>query len=794
MRLPKIKYTSQMPKYVQTAFSGIDRSEYSSDGSINDMLNISTREYPLLATTPNRRQKEEQYELPWYYGKANKEFVIAGKIDGTDYYTWASGNAYSVGTVVAYGGKLYECISYISASAEYSAYAPPNYTAGWKEKTGNTFTYDGTWSASGVYTKGSVWYFNGKFYRKLTDINLNPSTDERWGKTTVANYRGAFDASGITYNYGDIVYYYNAFYSAKSSGSYLSSGTIPTNTNYWTKLSSPSVWSRGSTYTEGAVVYYNGVFYKALTYIGTAYPDEDPANWEHYNYAQLYYDGNAIAGLELIPGKKECAYLNGNIVILPDNMFYNVYTGNYGYLAGTKSGMFKTSDYVGFFYNNHSFNYNMVVILGNGKSYTGNDSDGVMNCLRLGYQGPNTVSTPVTSWVSVDLTKIFTAGDVITVNQTYQPASPTYQSNIRNGSYVATKVYADAIIFENNTFAAAVIGAESNEGSSATPWYNLGNMIFSKGLPEMDYLCVSNNRMWGCKDETVYACELGNCFSWQRYGGEENDPAYLESGDIGKFTGCCEYQGYPTFFKENEMYRVYGSTTTNFALSKVADYGIKEGCSQSVCTVDSILFFLSPSGVCAYTGGVPAVISDGLKCELSNAIAGTDGKRYFLSASEGDGRRLYVYDTDNRMWSSEEMDDIPLGIANSGTDLLYMNEDGIITTIAKPSGDFGNEVVTEKKAYIEFNDFYDSSIGTKDVGRVIIRASVDPQYNALDVLIQYDSDGMWHKVGSIYNQNTRKKVSEFGFFPRKCDHYRLKLECEGKFILYSIARQVKNNG
>ena len=123
---------------------------------------------------------------------------------------------------------------------------------------------------------------------------------------------------------------------------------------------------------------------------------------------------------------------------------------------------------------------------------------------------------------------------------------------------------------------------------------------------------------------------------------------------------------------------------------------------------------------------------------------------------------------------------------------MYMTEKGKIVSITKSAESFGKEEKV-KKAYIEFGDYYEGSVGAKDLGKIILRASVNPRYGELNIFVQYDSDGIWHKAGSVYNQNTNKKVSEFSFFPRRCDHYRLRLECEGRFTLYSLARQVKNN-
>ena len=383
-----------------------------------------------------------------------------------------------------------------------------------------------------------------------------------------------------------------------------------------------------------------------------------------------------------------------------------------------------------------------------------------------------------------DLTKIFNPGDAVQITQAYKGSSDDY-TIIDDGTYEVSEVTVDTLVFSSNVFAGAKIGEESVAGSN----YFLGNVSFSKGIPEMDYICTSNNRVWGCKDDTVYASELGNVFSWTRYGTEDIDPVFIESGDLGSFTGCCEYGGYPLFFKEKEMYRVYGDVSSNFSLVKIADYGMRADSPHSVSVVNSVLLFLSNEGVCAYTGGIPAVISTGLKRKLTDGISGTDGTRYYLSVNDGEGRRIYVYDTYNRVWSSEEREDKPIAMVSLDNDLVAMSSKGVRETVSRPSGTWGTKTEVRHNAVIEFADFYEGYIGTKDVGKIIMRISMDPKKNPVFVYIQYDSDGQWHKIGKVFNQSNTKKMCEFGFFPRRCDHYRIKLECKGIFTLYSMARQ-----
>lgn len=773
MYLPWMRYSARIPEYEQASFRGIDRNKASSDGSIYDMRNISTDDFPLLSAVPNRKTMDKMHDIIWYYGATEKEYVIADKELGESYPLWEGETAYSIGDIVAYDGSLYIAVGIVNDDNT----IPPSTSENFDLYTETTFAYDGVWSENANCEVNSVWYYNGNFYRNLTGESKNLEKDDNWEETDIPNYKGVYKHS---YNYysGDIVMYSGKFYEHLEYGND-TDGHYPSNETYW-KPSDISVWMPDTEYGINAIVYdvQSEKFYKHLNAGKTIAPDVDTANWEPYSFSKLYYNNEEVIGLELMPNKKECAYLNGYIVILPDNMFYRVDDGTFGYLAGTKSGSVDTSKYRGIYYNSKNYDYPMKA---------GIVKDTSMNKLKLGFFGGNLLMD-IDEYSNVDLTKIFRDGDVINVTQKRQKAHDEY-AIIRNGSYVVETVEPSMLTFVTGTFSGADIGDDALIGGN-DGYYYLGDVILSKGLPEMEFLCVANNRMWGCKEDTVYSSALGDVFSWQRYSGLETDPVYLEVGDIGKFTGCCEYSGYPTFFRENEIYRVYGSTASTFALQKVAEYGLRKDSPHGWCVVDSVLYFLSPQGMCAYAGGVPGVISDDLQRELSEGVAGTDGKKVYLSVNEGDGRILYVYDTQNRVWSSETLTEQPLGIINFNGELRLMDSEGNLLSLSKTTSEWQNEADTEM-AYIEFNDFYNDSLDSKHLGGVIIRASVDPEYDALEIYVQYDSDGEWHNVGSIYNQDNRKKVSDFRFFPRKCDHYRLRLECRGKFTIHLLARQVE---
>lgn len=691
MRLPNIRYPSKTPKLTQERFSGIERDSYSSDGSVWDMMNISTSEFPLLSTISNRKRipAKSDYKNLWYLGTAvDVEFVIAGNAEYGHCVEWEQGISYSYDDIVIYEDGIYRKI--VEANNDDSRETPPLLnTAHWERLP---YGINGKWTSSTNVEKNSIYYYDNNLYVNLTGIN------------------------------SDIA------------------------------------------------------------------PDEDSNNWAPYRYADFYYNNSKIEGIQLIAGEKECSYLNGYIIILPDKVYYNTDSGKFGYMEGSKSGTVNTGYYTGYYKNGYGrVDKVLQPWLTDGKSFGTTGTDNVIEFFWAA-SGLESPSDHADGGV-FDLRKFFRVGDAIKITQKGRDAVV-----IVDGTYAITGVKLNALIFSPSSFAGASRDIQSGDDThiGSNKYFRIGgDLILEKIVPDMDHVCVAGNRMWGCYDDTVYASALGDPLQWNRYSGRENDPVYLESGEEGNFTGCCEYSGYPMFFKQSEMYRVYGSGYSSYALSKVASYGLREDSPHSVCVVNSMLFFLSESGVCVYNGGVPAVISGSLKRKFTDAIAGTDGVRYYISVDDGRGRKIYVYDTDSRIWSSEYFDDKPLNMIKKSIVLMCVTADGSRIVISHSEESDGEILEPGEKAYIEFNDFYNNNIDKKTIGKVVIRASVNPMYNPLEVYIQYDSDGMWRKIGEIYNKNEMKKVSEFSFYPMRCDHYRLRLECKGKFTLYALARQTE---
>ena len=75
----------------------------------------------------------------------------------------------------------------------------------------------------------------------------------------------------------------------------------------------------------------------------------------------------------------------------------------------------------------------------------------------------------------------------------------------------------------------------------------------------------------------------------------------------------------------------------------------------------------------------------------------------------------------------------------------------------------------------------------KRVSRYNIRLSL-AQGAAMEVYVQYDSDGVWRSAGGISAAKSMTDACLFPVRPHRCDHLQLKLEGLGEVRIFSLAR------
>ena len=323
-----------------------------------------------------------------------------------------------------------------------------------------------------------------------------------------------------------------------------------------------------------------------------------------------------------------------------------------------------------------------------------------------------------------------------------------------------------------------------------------GAITVDREVPEMDFVCECQNRLWGCRyglDENgeavneILCCALGDFRNWRQFAGLSTDSWVGSVGSDGQWTGAVSYLGYPTFFKENRIHRVSVSAEGAHAISETVCRGVQKGSAKSLVVVNETLYYLSRSDVCAYQGGFPA----GVSAELGGAsfhggVAGSAGGKYYLSVLRPDGgAALFVYDIGRALWLRE--DETRVTDFARVDDELYAVADGEIVTMrgSLPLADSSAEEEIEWMAESGLLSFHLPE--NKRVSRYNLRLGLGPGAR-LRVEVEYDSDGVWRSAGEIAAAQGGSGSYLFPVRPHRCDHLRLRLSGSGEMKLYSIAR------
>ena len=447
---------------------------------------------------------------------------------------------------------------------------------------------------------------------------------------------------------------------------------------------------------------------------------------------------NGLPRGSVTEGTKTFATLGAYIVIMPDKAYYNVLTGEFGQLEAEYIGKAGTLKY------------------SNG-NYLGVPADN------------NTLITTGDPFP-------FRAGDCISIS-----GNTTIPTNNR-AAIVVQGVSADkkSLYFYSDVFYIP-------EG--ARPFPIAESLVLKRSVPDMDFMCENDNRLWGCKADSIYASGLGTIFDWMSLSAESDTNAWqAQVGSESDFTGCVSYRGTPMFFKENDVYRVYGDLPSNYSIQRTATIGVMEGSSKSLAVAGETLFYLSRAGVMAYDGGRPASLSAPFGTErYRDGVAGTDGLKYYIGMTDKSGERwLYVYDTERQLWHVEDLTTV-CDFAFYRENLYMMSANGRIDIIGDVfDAPVGVTIEETFEWFCEFGDFIEGNPNKKTMPKLLMRCELAPEARC-EVLIRYDSSGDWLPFARL--DATQKQSFYLPLIPHRCDHYRLRFEGVGGFRLYSLTRE-----
>ena len=451
----------------------------------------------------------------------------------------------------------------------------------------------------------------------------------------------------------------------------------------------------------------------------------------------FYYDG-VVRG-QVSQGEKTFGVIGTTIIILPDKCYYNAATEVFGSMESKWEGQ--------------------KLKFCNGLLY-GESADA------------NTIQCD-----GVDWSEWFRAGDAVTIG-----GCTTHTEN--NTTPIIREISGDKMYFYENVF--------TLDGDGLQDYTETGKLSISRDVPDLLFICENDGRLWGCDDRTIYASKPNDIFNWNVFDGLESDAWQVTPEAVGKNVTCFSYKGFAQFFKEDHLYKVYGSYPSNFQVLGSATLGVAEGSGRSLAIAGETLFWLGRNGMVAYTGGIPQNIAKPFgTMKFRNAVAGSDGMKYYVSMEQvGGGWGLYVYDTESGLWHQEDESHVT-HFAKCDGQLYMLNDMGEIWLMGNAQNIPEGCTQEEDFAWeVEFADFVEKRPNKKGLNKLYLRMGME-EGTEVQVEIMFDSSGEWDIIWSACCDDSKRSYY-LPIVPRRADHYRIKISGTGGCRIYSMTREYYN--
>lgn len=446
---------------------------------------------------------------------------------------------------------------------------------------------------------------------------------------------------------------------------------------------------------------------------------------------KFYYDGKWYPSL-LLSDSTTMVAINTRICFFPEKIFFNTRTGAVGSLTAIVSAE------------------NIEVTV-------------------------TTSNLTIPSGTGIRFNAAFNAGDAVQVSASGEGTDDL------NVSAVVQGVTETTIVFPEETFISLIAEGETEKKITVE------KITVDRSCPDLDFVMEAGNRLWGvCNDDnTIYACKLGDPTNWTYFQNTSLDSYYAEQGTDGEWTGCAAYSTHLLFFKEDYIHKLYGSKPSAYQIETAECHALEKGSNKSIAIINETVFYKSRLGIMAYSGGVPVLISDNFGTEkYTDAVAGSDGIKYFVSVLRDGKPEVIVYDMEKNLWHKEDNTRMR-DFAYFNGKLIYINDDdGIIYEM-----DSNTPLESEKDIeWIAELGTFDEFVEEKKVySKIKMRLKLEDN-SELEVMISIDEQD-WEHVCRI---NTERERTVFlPIVPRRCNKFAIRLSGKGRCKIESLVREYR---
>ena len=348
-------------------------------------------------------------------------------------------------------------------------------------------------------------------------------------------------------------------------------------------------------------------------------------------------------------------------------------------------------------------------------------------------------------------------------------------------------------------FAAGTFTLPSGYDTSSTV------VTVSRTVPDLDFICESGNRLWGVSNSQeneiynqdtgkydtfssrcIYASALGDPTNFWIFEGLSTDAWQVAVGSEGDFTAICRYDGV-CCWKEKKLYRVAGSYPAEYYLSERDIEGVQTGSNKSIAILNEALIFKGVSGVYAYKGGTPTLLSSNFGTHrYTDAAAGSDGTKYYISMKEGTTWSLFVYDALTGLWMREDNAEA-VDFCLLGGKLLMLDSDGRVLQLdyndwEDPTADGEDyEPVSWSAVFAPFDER--DAHERKKYLRILLRVSVS---TGGSISVYVSKGGTYNLLQTL---TPGAHMAVIPVYPNRIDELKIKLTGTAPAEVLSLARE-----
>lgn len=540
---------------------------------------------------------------------------------------------------------------------------------------------------------------------------------------------------------------------------------------------------------------------------------------------KLIYDGSEVL-TDLIDGEKRLVAFGANILVYPDQKYYNTLTGESGAME-TAEAVSGSATYDGFMAKAAEWltlkgGETIVAVDYSGDSWFSLQKAYNLTTCGICFYEPSGTKSHFKSYLHARVrngvleylysgTAIWTSGGGGGTQEKFKIDNQVWKT--LPVSAITTTATADGYLW-NGDFPIAIAEGKlllgepgrldtvfskmETDGYTLTCTYNWTK----SNLPRLDHVCVLDNRLWGCRYgmqagstaavNEIYCSALGDFKKWDTFQGISTDPWYAGVAEAGPFTGAVAYGGHPIFFKEDCAYVISGSYPP-YSVTTLHIAGVAQGAARSICEADGAIYYKSRYAVMRYTSSSIGSVSDrlGRLPDAVRACAGSYNGKYYLSLAG----EIYVYDTKRGMWCAEDAcGAVDFAAADGKLYIAVGKEDANgkyplyeVSGDAEAEADMPWSFTTPRIGYGLPNRKY--------VSRVLIRLEIG---NAALPTVELSRDGgAWEALSCAARVGTdgaRTGSITIPIRPRRCESFRIRVSGVGAYKLTGITKYMEESG